>query len=120
MSTDTSDILTYAELDTDGKTVIKEVTVSPKDGVLDLAAQGRIRFDTKFIRNIFFITNVLRVIRLKLNRELTQSRNLLLSSHAAVAPGLTEYGFDPFTPNQITHSRTVQSDAQFSSDDVLI
>jgi hypothetical protein len=54
---------------------------------------------------LFFITNVVRVVRLKLNRELTQSRGVLVSSHSAVAAGLTEYGTDPFTPNEFEGSR---------------
>ena len=61
---------------------------------------GKLRFDTYFIRKLFFITNVVRILRLKLNRELTQSRSVLVSSHAAVSAGLTEYGSDPFTPNE--------------------
>jgi hypothetical protein len=64
------------------------------------------RFDTRFIRNMFFITNVVRVLRLKLHRELTQSRNVVVSSHMAVAQGVTEYGADPYTPDETYDSRT--------------
>jgi hypothetical protein len=48
--------------------------------------------------------NVVRLLRLKLNRELTQSRSVLVSSHMAVASGVTEYGSDPFTPNEVDGS----------------
>ena len=69
---------------------------------------SKLRFDTHFIRNLFFITNINRVVRQKLNRDLTQSRNVLVSSHDAVNPGITEYGFDPYSPNE------VYSDKQWS------
>ena len=39
-------------------------------------------------RNLFFITNVSRVVRLKLSRELTQTRNVIVSSHEALAAGV--------------------------------
>lgn len=83
------------------ETAVKEVDVGSFANKARLEAIGRMRFDTRFVRNIFFISNVLRLVRLKLNRELSQSRNVLLSSHSAVAPGLTEFGADPFGPNEV-------------------
>lgn len=81
---------------------------SVKEVALGLASQkevletiGMMRFDTKLVRNMFFITNILRVVRLKLNRDLTHSRNVVVSSHSAVAQGLTEFGSDPFGPNEV-------------------
>ena len=58
------------------------------------------RFNTTFIRNLCFITNVSRVVRLKLNRELTQNRNVIVSSHSTVASSITEYGSDPFSKDE--------------------
>jgi ribosomal protein S15P/S13E len=58
------------------------------------------RFNTIFIRNLFFITNVSRIIRLKLNRELTQNRNVIVSSHSTVTASMTEYGSDPFSKDE--------------------
>jgi hypothetical protein len=69
-----------------------------------LEAIGRMRFDTRFVRNMFFITNVMRLVRMKLSRELTHSRSVLRASHMAVAAGVTEYGSDPFTPNEVYQS----------------
>ncbi len=86
-------------------TEVVEVNVSP-DSARRLEAIGKMRFDTRFIRNMFFITNIVRVLRLKLSRELTQSRNVIVTSHMAVAQGVTEYGADPFTPNEAYDSRT--------------
>ena len=66
---------------------------------------GRARFDTRFIRNIFFITNVTRLIRLKLHRELSHSRGVLRASHSAVDAAVTEYGEGPFSPNEVWTSK---------------
>ena len=83
-----------------------------------LEAIGKTRFDTRFVRNIFFITNVVRILRLKLNRELTQSRNVLVSSHMSVAAGVTEYGSDPFGPNEVNSSNMVTNIARFNDRDL--
>ena len=66
-----------------------------------LEAIGNMRFNTRFVRNMFFITNVMRIVRMKLARELAHSRSVLRSSHMAVAASVTEYGADPFTPNEV-------------------
>ena len=81
-----------------------EVQLPSYAAKLQLEAIGKERFDTRFIRNIFFITNVVRILRLKLNRELSQSRNVLVASHASVSAGVTEYGSDPFGPNEVIDS----------------
>ena len=93
------------------KTVEFEAPLERIEGI----AQSR--FDTRFVRNLFFITNVVRLLRLKLNRELTQSRNVVVSSHFAVASGITEYGTDPFGVNQVMGTTTVQNRAQFNFED---
>lgn len=66
-----------------------------------LEAIGNMRFNTRFVRNMFFITNVMRIVRMKLARELAYSRSVLRSSHMAVAAAVTEYGADPFSPNEV-------------------
>jgi hypothetical protein len=60
-----------------------------------LEAVGKARFDTRLVRNLVFITNVQRVLRLRLSQELTEYRNVLAKSHSAVNPGITEYGTIP-------------------------
>ena len=75
------------------------------------------RFDTRLVRNMFFITNVLRVVRQKLNRELTQSRHLIVSSHSAVATGVTEYGADPFDTNEVYDSRSLNREPRYDDAD---
>ena len=72
-------------------------TTTPSNELNDLFETiGNARFNTHIIRNMFFISNILRIIRLQLNREFTQNRNILKSSHFAISPAITEYGvMDP-------------------------
>ena len=67
---------------------------------------GRRRFDTRLVRNIFFIVNVLRLTRLKLGRQLTQIRSVIASSHVAVSPSVTEYGEGMYDPNEVLDDQT--------------
>ena len=60
------------------------------------------RFDTHIVRNMFFISNILRIIRLQINREFTQNRNILKNSHFAISPTITEYGIN--SPNEAFNS----------------
>ena len=99
--------LTYLKTPSDPEnadSAVVDVQLPSYAAKLQLEAIGKERFDTRFIRNIFFITNVVRILRLKLNRELSQSRNVLVASHASVSAGVTEYGSDPFGPNEVIDS----------------
>ena len=78
-----------------------------------LEAIGNMRFNTRFVRNMFFITNVMRIVRMKLARELAHSRSVLRSSHMAVAASVTEYGADPFTPNEVYSSSDKMGDSRY-------
>lgn len=80
-------------------------------------AVAKARFDTDFARNLFFVVNVLRLVRLKLNRELTQNRGVIISTHDAVRPGLTEFGSDPFGANEVLGSVQVTGTPRFSDRD---
>lgn len=56
-------------------------------------AIGRMRFDTKFTRNLFWITNIQRVLRLRLRKDLFWFDSKIVSEHAVLAPMITEqYG----------------------------
>lgn len=57
-----------------------------------LYENGYDRFNTNVVRNMFFITNLYRVLRLKLNQELVQNRSMIVSSNNLVNPSITEYG----------------------------
>jgi hypothetical protein len=84
---------------------VKSVKIDLKS-MQRLPGIGRARFDTTFVRNMFFITNVVRILRLKLSRELTHSRSVIASSHMALSAELTEYGTDPFGANEVFNSKT--------------
>lgn len=60
-----------------------------------LQLAGKARFDTRLVRNLFFISNVQRVLRLRLDQELTEFRNVLIKNDATVNSGVTEYGSLP-------------------------
>jgi hypothetical protein len=91
------------------------VTLNPAAGALapqtgaarkrQLQEIGFARFNTRVVRNIFFITNVLRLMRKKLNKELSQSRSVVPSGHSAVAATVTEYDADSFGPNEVLSDR---------------
>lgn len=80
--------------------------VIPRLKALD--AVGKARFDTRIVRTLFFITNIQRLMRLKLNQELTQYRNVLVSNHSIVNPGVTEYGYLP--PSSTSNPRLPEYD----------
>ena len=84
---------------------IKKVKLADIATKARLEEIGRLRFDTRFVRNMFFVTNVMRLVRMKLARELSHSRSVLRASHMAVAAGVTEYGSDPFSPNEVYASK---------------
>jgi len=106
-----------SDINIDDDNAIVEVKLPAFENKQRLEAIGMTRFNTRFVRNIFFITNVVRVLRLKLNRELTQSRNVLVSSHMSVAAGVTEYGSDPFGPNEVNASNMVTGTSRFNDRD---
>lgn len=105
--------LTY--MNTEGSAV-QSVVLPSSETRQRLEAVGRMRFDTRFVRNIFFITNVVRVLRLKLERELSDGRGVLAASHQAVTPGVTEYGADPFGPNEVLGSKRLDHQTRFADE----
>ncbi|GFR88353.1 polyprotein pp220 [Elysia marginata] len=94
--------------DLTGATALKQVQLgeNAQNRLIALETIGKARFDTRIVRNLFFITNIQRIMRLKLNQELTQYRNVLVSNHSVVNPGVTEYGYIP--PSSATDPRLRQ------------
>jgi hypothetical protein len=86
--------LHYLETDEKtGETVIKEVSIGHYKEILQLI--GKFRFDTVLVRNLFWLTNIQRMLRLKLRQDLTWFDQKVVSEHAALASGITElYGND--------------------------
>ena len=52
---------------------------------------GKLRFNTRFIRNLFFLVNLYRSLRYKLRIDLTYNKNLVVKSHAVIRPDNTEF-----------------------------
>lgn len=61
----------------------------------DLAKEGKARFDTAIIRSLFFVSNIQRVLRGRLLRELSEYRNVLSRKSNIVNPNVTEYPVGP-------------------------
>ncbi|AJL34270.1 pCP2475L [African swine fever virus] len=88
--------------------IVKQVGVGiQKPALIQI---GKDRFDTRLIRNLIFITNIQRLLRLRLNLELSQFRNVLVSPDHIINPSITEYGFS------ITGPSETFSDKQYDSD----
>lgn len=61
---------------------------------------GKMRFDTVLVRNLVWITNIQRLLRLKLRRDLTWYDSKVVSSHAVTASSITEqFGNDLASDN---------------------
>ncbi|USZ79816.1 CP2475L [African swine fever virus] len=88
--------------------IVKQVGVGIQKPTL--VQIGKDRFDTRLIRNLIFITNIQRLLRLRLNLELSQFRNVLVSPDHIINPSITEYGFS------ITGPSETFSDKQYDSD----
>jgi hypothetical protein len=56
-----------------------------------LRATGLLRFDTRLVRNLIFLVNLYRVIRLKLRKDLMYDRNIILKSHSVAREDATEH-----------------------------
>lgn len=60
---------------------------------------GKMRFDTIYMRNIFWLTNLQRVLRYKMRNDLTWYDRKVVSSNAVLAKSITElYGTDMHNP----------------------
>jgi len=69
---------------------------------------GRLRFDTIFVRNLIFITNLYRSVRMKLARDLTYNKDVIARSLPITNNNITEFygnGSDS-SRNQYNHKRT--------------
>ena len=52
---------------------------------------GALRFNTVFVRNLIFIVNLYRTVRLKLHRDLVYSKDIITRSAAVTRDSLTEF-----------------------------
>lgn len=94
-STVLGSVVTYigapAKGDARGFSVVKQVGLGQ---VLkaDVTNIGFERFNTSLVRNLTFISNIQRLVRNKLHRELATQRSVLQSGHGLINPALTEFG----------------------------
>ena len=75
------------------------------------------RFNTTVIRNLFFITNLNRVLRLLFEKTLTHSRNVIKHGLEFTNPSLTEYGQFPMFPNETFDSKQNNNLSRYSRGD---
>ena len=104
-------ILSYPYRDTNGVFHIQNIMLT-NDNLKTLMKAGKERFNTNITRNLFFITNLYRILRLKLNQELVQTRSMIISTDNLVTPAVTEYGVsnkghtEVFADNEIDSTHT--------------
>lgn len=65
-----------------------------------LAVVGRDRLDTVAVRNLIFITNLYRTVRLRLQRDLVYSRDIIQRSAPITAESLTEFAMNQSLKNR--------------------
>ena len=68
---------------------IKSVDVGEIGYLLSMV--GKLRFDTVFLRNVIFIVNLYRSVRMKLQRDLVYSKDVIMKSVPITRPQLTEF-----------------------------
>lgn len=86
---------------------------------------GKARFDASISRKLFFLTNVQRVMRERIDSELSQYRTVLPEGMRIANPSVTEFGHAPVRmrsatrgrrfigPNEVLADRTYDSDSIF-------
>ncbi len=52
---------------------------------------GKLRYNTIFVRNIQFLVNIYRSLRLKLHKDLTYDKSIVVKSHALTRSDNTEF-----------------------------
>lgn len=99
----------------EGIDAVRAVLVSPGNKAR-LLAIGKERFDSAIVRNLFFITNIYRVLRQKMSTELAQTRTIIQRGDALITPSLTEYGMDP----ELSRDEVASSRQYFSERTMLV
>lgn len=97
--------LSYMKADGDHAEVVeKQLPLEAREALREVAYA---RFNTAVVRNLIFVTNVNRILRLSMHRALTDSQNVIVTSNSMTAFGVTEFGSDPYTRNQVLGSDRV-------------
>ncbi len=69
---------------------VKSVAINPAVQPI-LAELSKLRLDSRLIRNLIFIVNLYRAVRVKLQRDLTYDREVIQSSAAITKDSITEF-----------------------------
>lgn len=86
------DSLTQQDTDNNDSLNIKQIkSVDVTEIKQELAIVGRLRFDTIFIRNLIFIVNLYRSVRMKLQRDLIYNKDIIQRSASITSAQLTEF-----------------------------
>jgi rubrerythrin len=98
----TTNALSYTKIGEGGQPTLVVVPIdlgiSPtttRDRLRWISKVGKARFDTRMVRNMWFLANVQRLIRLRLQQELTEYRSVIVPGHSIVNASVTEYGSLP-------------------------
>lgn len=75
----------------EGQVVEVDLSANPTLKPNELYVAGKIRFDTVLVRNLTFITNVYRSLRLKLQKDLMYNKSIINSSLPIIKDSTTEY-----------------------------
>jgi hypothetical protein len=92
LQTGPADLNVLKYLKTDDKTLkgdIVSITFNANVAV-GLTGLGNVRLDTKFMRNLFWLTNLHRILRLKMRRDLLYYNSKIVNNKRVIAPGITE------------------------------
>lgn len=77
--------------DTFGSGSVEEIQLNDPTFAKMLRVLGKVRFDTKLIRNLIFVTNLYRSVRLKLHKDLVYSKDIILKSAPITRMSITEF-----------------------------
>lgn len=95
-STAPSSYLTYYQKDGNADFYGVESEVQSKLTMNECVNASKGRFDTVIVRNLLFVSEVQRMVRILINRSMTVSNSQLLTSSSIGNASTTEYGIDPF------------------------
>jgi hypothetical protein len=105
-------MLQYLDKEEDGKMVVKQALLdgpsgtdreSPQRTRHDVSLIGRMRFDTTFMRNLFFLVQLQRVMRMLMRDEINYLESPVVSSSQVVNRQITEYVGNEMYSSDVFH-----------------
>jgi hypothetical protein len=77
------------------------------------------RFNTVITRNLLFISNIQRILRLAISRTINVNNDPLLTSNSIANSSATEYGHDPFTKLEQINDPSMISSSKYEGNRLL-